>query len=320
MLKHQLLLPGLVAVLATFILALYWIVDPSPEQPSASHWNSSPRQADLPIPTNTTQTVPAPMAVDILTSGRLPGNMPPDNLALSFGQATSYRQFIELALKHPEQGGYLYAQSIMARCDGLVATLANTKPATLRKEQLAMQVKISERCDMSTAEILEMMISRPGLSQQDPLYRMRQQLSEVSLQRDMRARSILITQALASKDPQLLLESPGFALTRVDPFGQGNPPAHYFNGKWLNGEDSTLFAMAKRLAACAYGQPCHTDHDPWLMGECAISGHCYADRAAYIEAQIVQGRPAHQKKLWEYVTAIRDAIDHQNVSAWVPVN
>lgn len=212
-----------------------------------------------------------------------------------FNRSQNYRAFIYEALKHPELGGYEYAQQVLTRCLKFPLLLASPSTSdTPKKKAIAA---LTMRCDMTKEENTEISdklfsgnintmigkmkeyeLAHPNGSYseqnkedfsrtEDPLRNLLNTLYTPDASRLEKGEEI--RNILASEEPFLLKLIFQSVQTTV---GDETTRSMFFSGQWYKEFDKKLF-LSNDLAMCNFGMDCSATSLAALT-LCAIRGYC----------------------------------------------
>lgn len=237
------------------------------------------------------------------------------SLATALKRSSSYRLFVQDALRKPEKGGVLYAQSVVFACTKASDALSGIPQASTPKRD-AILAEFKTHCDITLDQFNAQLRAQPNTQERDPLFAMMNDLA--SNQPEIRKKAL--AEALKTQDPMLLFETAALSFSRrVAPNGEGGVEKvlTYFNGQWLDEGDSAPFRYAQKLAACDFGLPCQ-QNDVWLNTLCVTANECASSRQEYMARFVYPNQPQWQSRIEQYRAAITAAVKSQSVAAFVP--
>ncbi len=213
----------------------------------------------------------------------------PDLQALLRAPPSALRPSLQTAMRHRDQGGWLYARALARQCVLLEMTtlregVAGPAPADLN-QPLAQRVsawreQLAAGCAQLQPEELREAMNVPAAASgtpdgADPLI----QLMDRPAPPGSAAARERLAAILARPDP-LMLSELGPALLQRD--GE----AFVFDGQRLAGEDDRrALEAAARLLPCALGLACD-ERDESVWGPCVMTGDCrYATREEAVLAE-----------------------------------
>jgi len=277
---------------------------------------AGPTQAPSMAPKADFTPLTSPHAKDISSAGTgakhvVPGVRISAEMLAAFNSAQSYRAFIYSAIKHPEQGGYAYALHVLTECGRVEQWENEMKLSALQHHALDV---LRSRCNMTAAEredfLREINADKQMNAERDPLLQtMGNRLPGAS---DQAERARLSQQLLEWADPL----SVGVVQSReqyTDRNGETRERV-FLNGQWYEEPAMEQMNLGWQLANCALGQACGADATSTLE-LCITRGWC----ASSVQEAILQGSsdPVEQKKVEEIKTQIVNAIQTQNLRAFI---
>ena len=256
-----------------------------------------------------------------------------------FNRSQNYRAFIYEALKHPELGGYEYAQQALIRCRKF--PLLFSSPSTSDTPKKKAIATLTMRCDMTKEENKEISdklfsgrinamigkmkdyeLAHPNASYatqntedfsrtEDPMSNLLKALYKPDASTHEKGEGI--RNILASEEPFLLKQIFQSVQTTV---GDETTRSMFFSGQWYKEFDQKLF-LSNDLAMCNFGMHCSATSLAALT-LCAIRGYCGEN----VEDAIRNGISANNeiqfdeiKKLAQLMTV---EIKNRNVNAFLP--
>lgn len=276
----------------------------------------------------------------INTDPKNPIEPAPHKMLNMFNRSQTYRAFIYEALKHPELGGYEYAQQALNRCKKFpLITPSNPNSETPKTKAIAA---LRLRCDMTAEENKELsenlfsghisiMISKMKEYElthskansatqnkedfsltEDPLSNLRQALYEPNASRT--EKSQIIKNILASEEPFLLQQIFQHKQIVVGQKNLGN--SLFFSGHWYEEFDQRLY-LSQDLAMCNFGMDCSATSITALT-LCAIRGYCGDDVESAIRNGLSTNNEIQFDEIKKMAQLMTLAIKNRNVDAYLP--
>ncbi|QYF91708.1 hypothetical protein KY495_12940 [Massilia sp. PAMC28688] len=238
-------------------------------------------------------------------------------LLTSFNRAQSYRAFLFEAIKHPEQGGYMYAYEAFGACGVNSSQVEPVRQpvginATARQREAADLYKA--RCDITAADraaaTLQLTAVRGPDMQSDPLM----QISFAYLKAKSPAeKKEVMAAALRSNDPLLIR-----TVVPQQVSGDGVEPGSVrllgtdYRGK--QGEELAGYAMD--LTACQLGMDCSRNSIRALQ-LCADRGWCGDSVEEALRSGLDKPEGVNMHEVEQLTKAIVEAIKKKDASALV---
>lgn len=225
-----------------------------------------------------------------------------------------YQQFVQQALRHPEQGGVLYAMSTAQSCGKMqdVMNLINVEANQLYLNPARAQAvaDFKQRCNINLPQVYARLQQEKELAGRDPLWQLENDLQSAVYDKRKQA----LQAALDSQNPQLLFESQALSYT---PGMNTDAQKTFFNGKWLTQQESQQYRLALRLAACDFGQHCQQG-DLWLQEKCIIQSECAQSRQEYLERFVYPLQPEARAGVEKFRQALGKAVQARSVATFMP--
>lgn len=241
--------------------------------------------------------------------------------------STDWRAFAMEAMRHPEEGGDLYAGYVVDLCsirEGLAKigeigtrdSLART--STVTPQQLQMRAWLAHCAAFTDAELSSLVqeIRKHAPDGRDPLVAANRALEGALRNGDRGNVQAVLQDALAEGDALVLGHRHVLQRTMARRFGNAPPGLHFEGTRYANQQDANL-QHAVDVALCADGAPCALRGQ--MLMSCLSGGSCADDPLAYVadHYRAWGASPDQIDDVARLARRVRDALDRGDASAFV---